>query len=136
MRFIRSAGTALACLLTFGLLLTAAPAKRKARGAEITCVQVKVQRAEGRVALDGRVKNTGDRTISGALLIFHFQAPGREVITTKQGPLEAEVLEPGEEADFHVHIVDPVRAVRVRIEAQDGSGRDLRVQKSGPFPIE
>jgi hypothetical protein len=97
---------------------------------------VKVQRTEGRVALDGRVKNTGERPITGALLIFHFLAPGRQVITTKQGPLDAELLEPGEEAEFHVHIVDPVRAVRVRIEAQDGSGRDLRVDKGGPFPIE
>jgi hypothetical protein len=31
---------------------------------------------------------------------------------------------------------DPVRAVQFRVQAVDADDRDLRVAKSGPYPIE
>jgi hypothetical protein len=63
-------------------------------------------------------------------------ASGRAVITTQKIALDDEILEQGKESVFRVQTNDPVRAVEFQINAVDGSGRDLRVAKAGPFAIE
>ena len=64
------------------------------------------------------------------------QFVSKEVLTTKNGPVEAEVLAPGEEADFRLQINDQNRAVHIRFNAEDKDKRDLRLENSGPFTIE
>ena len=125
-------------LLTLAIFSTAAERKRKdpLKPPEIEIVEIVVQRSEGRISLDGRVKNSGQRPAAGVVLIFDFMAPGRQVITSKRGSLETERLEPGEEAEFHVFAADPVRAVEIQVQAAEGSGRELKVIKAGPHPIE
>ncbi len=125
-------------LLALGTLSTAADKKRNQppKPAEIEIVEITARRSEGRVSLDGRVKNTGERPAMGVVLFFDFMAPGRQVITTKRGNLEIETLDPGEEAEFHVYAPEPPRAVEIRVQVQDSSERDLKVIKPGPYAIE
>ena len=126
-------------LVALATLSVAADRKRNQappRPAEIEIVEITARRGEGRVSLDGRVKNTGERAAAGIVLLFDFMAPGRQVITTKRGNLEIETLEPGEEAEFHVYAPEPPRAVEIRVQVQDGSERDLKVIKPGPYAIE
>jgi hypothetical protein len=125
-------------LLALATLSTAADRKRNQplKPAEIEIVDVTAQRGEGRVSLDGRVKNAGERPASGVVLIFDFLAPGRQVVTSKRGALEAERLGPGETAEFHAYVPAPPRAVEIRIQAEEGNGRELKVVKPGPYVIE
>lgn len=125
-------------LLTLATFSTAAQRKRKdpPKPPEIEVVEIAAQRGEGRVSLDGRVRNSGERPASGVVLIFDFLAPGRQVITSKRGNLEVDKLAPGEEADFHVYVAEPARAVEVRVQAEESNGRELKVIRAGPHPIE
>jgi hypothetical protein len=125
-------------LLALATLSTAGDRKRNQplKPAEIEIVEVTVQRGEERVSLDGRVKNSGDRPAAGVVLIFDFFAPGRQPVTSKRGALEAETLGPGETAEFHAYVPAPPRAVEIRIQAEEGNGRELKVVKPGPYAIE
>ena len=123
--------------LALATLLCAAQQKRKpSRPGEVEVVQVSAQRAQGLLAIDGLVRNCGERSIQGLTLVFHLMAPGREVVTSQKGAIEEQVLEPGAEAEFHWQLRDPVRAVSVQIQATDGSGQELPVRKPGPYPVE
>jgi hypothetical protein len=46
------------------------------------------------------------------------------------------VVRPGEEQFFEAQTVDPVRAVHIRLDAEDKEGRYLKVDKRGPYAIE
>jgi hypothetical protein len=63
-------------------------------------------------------------------------APGKLVITTQKMEVDEEFLEPGNEIMLRGQLNDPVRAVQFRVQAVDAGDRDLRVAKSGPYPIE
>src|SRR5438093_423894 len=79
---------------------------------------------------------SGEKPIKQLTLLFDFMAPGRQVITTQKAAIDEERLEPGKEAVFHMELNDPPRSVEFQINAADGSGRELRIAKAGPFPIE
>lgn len=121
-------------LLTFLLIAVCLPAadkKPKSRKPpEIVVLDLKVRRVEGKVTVDGRVKNGGEKVLSGVVLVLDFLAPGKVPVTTQKTNLDAENLEPGQEATFRGEMVDPVRAVEcVLSAAEDGGGRDLRLEK-------
>ncbi len=126
-----------ALLLTLATLSSARERKRNepVKPAEIEVVEIAAVRAEGRVSLDGLIRNSGERTANKVTLIFDFMAPGRQVITSKRGSLDAEKLEPGDEVEFHVYVPEPPRAVEISVQAEDGSGRELKVIRAGPHPI-
>jgi hypothetical protein len=88
------------------------------------------------VNIDGRVKNTSERPIRKLIVIFEVLDPSNNVLTKQQGPIEEPVLEPGEEGAFHVQIAWHARGHSFRVSFEDGSGRDLRAENTGPFPIE
>jgi hypothetical protein len=128
---------ALVALLVLASLLCAANQKRKSpKPPEVEVIEATARRAQRIVTLDGRVRNSGERPVQGLTLLFSMMAPGGQVITTQKGTIEEEVLEPGEEAEFHWQMKDPVRAVDFKIDAVDGNDRDLVVRKPGPYPIE
>jgi len=99
-------------------------------------IEVASHRSERLITVDGRVGNCGLRPIQKLTLLFHFRATDAQVITTQRGVIGEEVLEPGEDAEFYWQLRDHPRAVDFTIEAVDGSGRDLRVDKPGPYPVE
>lgn len=128
---------ALPVLFALAILLCAADKKGKQpKGPEIELLDATCHRTEDRVLLDGRIRNTAERPLTKVQMIFRFMAPGRQVIATKNGPIEEVLIEPGEEAEFHMQVPAPARAVEFDVGAEDGSGRELRFDRTGPFPIE
>jgi hypothetical protein len=110
---------------------------KKPKNPELRVVEVTVRRVgESMIAVDGTVENTSAKTYNKMLLKFEFFAPGNKSIVIQKGPTEMTVIPPGESAEFHLQLRAPARAVEVLIEAADGSGRELRVEGGGPFPID
>lgn len=121
-------------LLPLASLCVAAP--KKGKSPEVSVIQVTCRRLGDDVALDGRLKVGGMKPLKKIRLLFDFLGTDRQLLETKRGEVEEDLLAPGEEAEFHVRVADPVRAVLYSIRAEDGDGRELNVDKSGPFPIE
>jgi hypothetical protein len=130
MRFV------LIALVLASVLLCGASQKKQKRVLEISVVETVGRRVEGTIALDGRVRNTGNTPIEGLVILFDFMAPGGAVISTQKFPTEDEVLEVGQESVFRGQLSDEVRAVRYRISAIDRGERDVKVGKAGPYVIE
>jgi hypothetical protein len=86
--------------------------------------------------LDGRVKNVSDKPIRRLTIIYELLDPDKRVLTKQHGPIDQEQLEPGEEARFEVQMASHARAVSFRLWFEDGGARELRTEKTGPFPIE
>jgi len=118
-------------LMVAAFCLPAADKKPKGRKLpDLETLELKVRRTEGKVTLDGRVRNSGEKTLSGVVVIFDFLAPGKVPVTTQKTTVDEETLEPGKEAAFHAEMVDPVRAVEcVMSAAEDEGGRDLRLAR-------
>ena len=110
--------------------------KKAPKPPDLEVVEASAHRNGDKIALEGRIRNTGEKPIRGLVLIFDFLAPGSQVITTQKGPIDEELLEMGKEAVFRMELNEPPRAVEFQIQAVDGGSRDLRVIKGGPFPIE
>ncbi len=124
-------------LLVAAVCLGAADRKPKGKVPDLQVQEIKVRRTEGRVTVDGRVLNSGEKTLRGVIVIFDFLAPGKVPLTTQKTTLDEETLEPGREATFRAVMVDPVRAVEcVLSAAEDAGGRDLRLAKVIRTPIE
>jgi hypothetical protein len=124
-------------ILLFAVLAFGQKKGKEAKPPEVELLEATAHRQEGNVIVDARVKNVGDKPIKALQLLVDFVAPDhKQVITTKRGRIEAEMLDPGEEADFHAQIEDPSRATEFQINFEDGNGKYLRAEKTGPFPIE
>jgi hypothetical protein len=127
----------LAALLMLASLLYSQDKKsKKPKPPDLQIVSVAVHRTSEGISIDGKLKNSGLKPLSGVVLLIDFLAPGKEVLTTKNGPVEAELLAVGDETDFRLQINDQPRAVHIRFNAADKDKRDLRVENSGPFTIE
>ncbi len=126
----------LALLLVLALSVLGAEKKKAPKPPDVEVLEATAHRTEGRISLEGRVRNSGLKPIQGLVLVFDFMAPGRQVITTQKGGVDEEVLDVNGEASFHMQLNEPPRAVQFQINAVDEAGRDLRVAKPGPFPIE
>jgi len=104
---------------------------------EVQLLEASARRQEGIISVDARVKNCGEKPIKALQLILDFVASDhKQVITTKRGGIDAEMLDPGEEAEFHAQLEDQVRATEFQVNFEDGNGKYLRTEKTGPFPIE
>jgi hypothetical protein len=123
-------------ILILALAGAAAGADKKSKPPDIEVLEASAHRGETTISVDGRIRNSGEKPIKELTLLFNFMAPGRQVVTTQKGRIEEEILEPGQEAAFHMELNGPPRSVRFEIGAADGAGRDLRVGKPGPFVIE
>ena len=104
---------------------------------EVELLEATAHRQEGIVSVDARVKNCGPKPIRTLQVILDFIAPDhKQVITTKRGGIDAEVLAPDEEAEFHAQLEDPSRATEFQIRFEDGGTKYLRAENTGPFPID
>ncbi len=119
------------------MLVGAGEKKPKPKPPAVEVLEAAAKRTtEGTIELDGRVRNCGEKPIEGLVLLFNMLAPGDEIVTRQRGRVEQDVVEPGEEVEFHWQMREPPRAVRFRVGAADGREMELPVQKSGPYPIE
>jgi hypothetical protein len=103
---------------------------------QLEVVEAKGERQARRIMLDGRVKNTGQRVLYRLVLFFDLIDPEQKVISRLKGPIEEDVLEPGEEASFHFDIPDQARAMQFRMGAASEKATDFEVIKPGPYPID
>ncbi|MBI2681289.1 MAG: hypothetical protein HYX25_09830 [Candidatus Solibacter usitatus] len=118
------------------LSLCTAGAFQKAKTGDIDILEVTAQRGDDMIEIDGRVRNTSDKTIRGLTLSFDFTAPDGSVMTTQTAPVDEENLAAGKEAPFHMKLSNPARAVRFKVSALTESKRRLRVTNGGPFAID
>ncbi len=116
--------------------LCAAGAYQKTKTGDIDIVEVAAHRDNDVIAIDGRVRNTSDKTIHGLVLSFDFTASDGSVMTTQTAPVDEETLGAGDEAPFHLQLSNPPRAIKFKISALNESKRWLRVSRGGPFAID
>jgi hypothetical protein len=126
----------IAILLALASLVSAADKKPKpAKTPDVRVVEIRCQRTESRVTVDGSVRIGGRKTLERLTLFFDFLATDNQVITTRRNDYPDEVMSPGQDVDFNLYLPDPVRAVYVVVRAEQKDGRELRVENAGPFPI-
>ena len=128
-------------LVTFAILplLALGAGDKKGKGApRAEVLELTVQRTtDHTVEIDGRVRNCGTKPIQRLVLRFKALSSDGAVVTTQTGAISPEVLEPGEEAEFHWQMRDPARAVALRVEASAAPNEpDLILARPGPYPIE
>jgi hypothetical protein len=88
------------------------------------------------IEIDGRIRNCGENAIHKLVLRFKVLSADGDILATQLGAISPEVLEPGDEAEFHWQMRDPPSAVDLRIEAVDHNENVLGVDKPGPYTIE
>ena len=124
-------------ILALAILVAASvAADKKKKPPDVEVLEASAHRGEVKISVDGRIRNSGEKALRELTLFFDFQAPGNQVVATHKGAIDEDTLEPGQEASFHMEANAPPRSVSFQINAEDGSGRSLRVAKPGPFPIE
>ena len=111
-------------------------AKQGPKLPDVAVVKIQVQREPKIVAIEGIVRNNGEQPLRGLTLFFVFLEGDGHTITRKKITVSGGTLQPGEEGEFLAQTVDPVRAVQIKLEAEDKDGRFLNVDKPGPYDIE
>jgi hypothetical protein len=123
-------------LLLFAPFSSPGQRQRKERTIlRLEVVEMKAMREEGRITLDGEVRNTGTRALTKVVLLFDLLDADRKTISRRRGPIAEAVLEPDESSVFQFYVPDQARAVEVRVGAEQ-RGLEMEVAKPGPFPLE
>jgi len=126
------------CFALFVLLLLAisGAGQKQKKPADVNILEAKARRIESKIQVDGCVRVTSLKPLRGVVIVFDFVSAENNVIATEKTALEEDVIESAQERSYHAETADTARAVRYRIRAFDMPGRELRVENSGPFPIE
>src|SRR5580765_7333653 len=106
---------ALVGLLLFTLAAVSIAADKKPKPSDVEVLEASAHRGETRISIDGRIRNSGERALKKLTLLFHFMAPGKQVVTTQKSSLDEELLDRGQEVSFHVELNAPPRSVEVEI---------------------
>lgn len=123
-------------LAVLATLLFSGQQERKPRPPEIEILELKVYRTHESVTLDGRIKNAGEKPAVKVLLEFDFREPDHQVVTTRKGLIDEELLEPGQESVIQFQTKDVPRAVAVTVRARAEGIGELKLKNAGPFVIE
>lgn len=102
----------------------------------IEMLEASARREDAHIAIDGRLRNFGDKAARKLRIHFEILDGDRNVLTRQTGGIDDPELAPGAEAEFHNQIQAHARAVAVRFAFEDAGGRDLKMKNTGPFPIE
>ncbi|MEZ5351767.1 MAG: FxLYD domain-containing protein [Bryobacteraceae bacterium] len=110
---------------------------KKAKGApDLAITSLKIEREDKVVSIEGVVKNISGKPIRGVILFFEFLEFNGRMISRMKTEATEHVLEDGEEVEFLAQTPDQVRAVDIRVDAEDKSARYLIPDKPGPHRIE
>jgi uncharacterized protein (TIGR02588 family) len=123
-------------VLAFALLAGMAWGGHKSRPPEIVVTELAVHHEDGQITVTGKVQNSAGKTLEGVEIIFQFEDDAGKVITTQRTTLDEKKFEPGAISEINGVMKDAPLAARMRVLAQTGSGRDLRVGNDGPFPVD
>ena len=120
------------------LALAAGDKKSKdSKSPRVEVLEFAVKRTLDRtIEIDGRIRNSGQNAIHKLVLRFKILSADDEIVATLLGTIIPEVLQSGEETEFHWQMRDPARAVALRIEAIARYENVLGVDKPGPYTIE
>jgi hypothetical protein len=124
------------------LVLAAVPAaypQKKApqpKPAFIEVVEVAAHRDPTQLNIDGKLKNTGERTANELIIMVDVLDSDKRTLTTQKGGSDPASIEPGEEGEFHAQMALPPRAVYIRLSFEEPGGRYLKANNTGPFTIE
>lgn len=124
---------ALACALVMPWL---GSAQERRRPAELTVKEFNARRDAGLVHIDALLANTGERRAGSVIVVLEFLAPGRQTVSERESPLDEDSIEPGDEVPLSLETPFQPRVVEIRITARDRSGRDIKVNRPGPYRIE
>ena len=108
----------------------------QAKGPEIELISSVAKIEDQRVNIDVHIRNVAGRPIKRLHVIYEILDSDKKVLTRQKGPIDEDELANGVDAEFSSQMQHHARAVYYRLEFEDGSGRDLRSEKTGPFPIE
>ena len=128
-----------AAILLLPIALNAAQIKKpakKSKAADGAIRKPQIRLTDALVTLDGAFRNLSQRPLNSVILHIDFLGPNKESLTTWRGPIDSESLAPEAEAEFHLQVKAPLRAVAVRFNAADAEGHDLRLENPGPHTIE
>ncbi|MBM3736253.1 MAG: hypothetical protein FJW39_10750 [Acidobacteria bacterium] len=106
------------------------------RPPDLNIAALKIQRENGIITLDGTVRSTALKPLDGVVLFFEFLEPGGKMISRMIADVTTKTLNPGDEGEFLSQTPDQVRAVHVRLDAEDAKGRYLILDKPGPYVID
>jgi hypothetical protein len=123
-------------ILLATLCLLAQDKKKAPKPPDLEIVTATARRSGDAIHFDGTVRNTSPKPLEKVLILVDVFAPGHKPMVQRKSALEPEYLAPGDEADFHLAMPDPGQLVEFELQAEDGKGKELRVGKNGPFPIE
>jgi hypothetical protein len=103
---------------------------------DLLMVELRVERGDKTITVDGRVRNNSIKPLDGVVLFFEFLEPGGKMISRMIAQVTDAPVPPGDEGEFLTQTPDQVRAVHVRVDAEDAKGRYLVLDKPGPHVIE
>jgi hypothetical protein len=118
-------------LLVLSLLAVASP-----KPADVKILETKAVRETSRITVDGKIRVSGDHPLRGVVIVFDFRSPEKEVVTSQKAVITEETVDSGYEGAYHSEMADAARAVKYTIRAFDIHEKELRVENTGPFPIE
>ena len=107
----------------------------RAKPPEVELVEGTARRQDGAIAVDGKVKNSGDKSIKRLVLLFRFLDPSQNTVAVRKDEIES-VMEPGDTAEFHSQVPEPPGATHFQVEFEDGRGRVLRAAQTEPTAIQ
>jgi hypothetical protein len=117
------------------LLVFAQPNRKEREANKLEVTQMRCARDQGKITLDGEVRNVGARRLAKLVLVFSLLDADRKTISRRRGAADEAWLDPGETSAFHFYIPDHARAVEILIEAEQ-RGMEMDVAKPGPYPID
>jgi hypothetical protein len=124
-------------VVAMALLAALAPAQQKPKKlADVRVLETRARREENKISVDGKVRVTGEKPLHGLVVFFDFRSPEKVVITSQRTTVDEGTLENGHEGSYHVEMADAARAVSYTVRAFDIHDKELRVENTGPFPIE
>jgi hypothetical protein len=103
---------------------------------EVVILEVSCHRTEGDVMLDGKLMVQSEKPVRRLQLRIDFFGSDKQLISSKRGEVSEDELKAGDESEFHMRVSHPPRCVYFSLRAEDKNGRELSVEKAGPFPIE
>ena len=110
--------------------------KSQAKGPEVLLLDAVAKVEDQRVIVDGHVRNVTDKPIRKLTVVYEILDFDKKVLTRQKGAIDEEFLDPGDEAGFSAQMQYHARGVYYRFEFEDGSEKELRAEKTGPFPFE
>jgi hypothetical protein len=123
--------------MKFLILFLVALTVLAARTPEVQIVDVKVRRVEeGRVAVDGHVRVTGEKAVHGLTVVFDFLSADDAPLTTLKTEVDDDPVNAGEESSFHAVTMNPPGAVKYKLRVFNSDDKQLRAGNTGPFIIE